>query len=82
MVESIIKNHLEIIKVLAKFQAIEATLKVAIVKFEFQSDKKSNTQKDSYSLSIVDELSFGLLLRRFNNIMEVQKYLLTFILGC
>lgn len=69
MAAELINNHREIVRVLAKFQAIEAVLKVYIVKHQVELDKKSNDLKVGYTLSAVDELSFGILLKRFK-----QKY--------
>ena len=54
MAAELINNHREIVRVLAKFQAIEAVLKVYIVKHQVELDKKSNDQKVGYTLSAVD----------------------------
>ena len=60
-----IHDFIEIAKLIGKFQALETGLKIVLIKHEITEDKKNDRLKDAYSLCKVDELSFGILLKRY-----------------
>ena len=68
-----INDFIEIAKLIAKFQSIETALKVILVQSQMEEDKKNNKLKDSYSLAEVDELPYGILLRRYAKVSRNQE---------
>lgn len=58
-------NILEPVKIIAKFQAIEAALKVLIIQKQIKADKLNNAERDSYSIDELDDFPYGVLLKRF-----------------
>lgn len=58
-------NIIEPVKIIAKFQAIEAALKILITQKLIKIDKLSGTEKESYTIDELDDLPYGQLLKRF-----------------
>lgn len=74
MVENLTYHLVEIAKLIGKFQVLELGLKVIVVKHEIAEDKNNNKLKTSYSIDHVDELSYGILLKRYARACENSEF--------
>jgi hypothetical protein len=70
----LINDFIEIAKLIGKFQALETGLKIVLVMHEIAEDKKNDKLKDDYSLREVDELSFGILLKRYKKVSGNKEF--------
>ena len=65
-----INDFIQLASLIGKFQAIEAGIKVVLVQNQIEQDRESNQLKDEYSLIEVDDLPYGVLLKRY---MKISK---------
>ena len=63
-----INDFIEVARLIGKFQALEMGIKVVLMKHEIAEDKKNGELKETYSLRKVDELPYGVLLKRYKKI--------------
>ena len=68
MANNLTNDFIEVSRLIGKFQALETGLKVILVFHEFAEDKQNDRLKEKYSLREVDELSYGILLKRYAKI--------------
>jgi hypothetical protein len=66
-------DFIQIATLVAKFQIIESGIKVVLVKNQIEQDKTSDQLKEEYSLSAVDDLSYGFLLKRYLKISKNKE---------
>jgi transcriptional regulator with XRE-family HTH domain len=57
-----------IVQSLGKFQLIECTLKVSLVRHEIEEDKQEGKLKELYSISELIDIPYGVLLKRYKKI--------------
>jgi hypothetical protein len=69
----LITDFVEIARLIAKFQSIETSLKVVLVLDQIEKDKKNNINDKLYSLDEVDDLPYGVLLKRYAKVSQNQE---------
>ena len=68
MATQVIANFAWIAQSLGKFQLIECTLKVNLVRHEIEKDKLEGKLKEFYSVSELIDIPYGVLLKRYKKI--------------
>ena len=68
-----IDNFIAIAQSLGKFQLIESALKVFLVNYQIGQDKLNGNLKESYSVSEIVDIPYGLLLKRYKKICIDQS---------
>ncbi len=68
-----IDNFVVIAQVLGKFQLIESFLKVFLVNYQASEDKLNGKLNESYSVSKLIDISYGVLLKRYKKICTNQS---------
>ncbi len=68
-----IDNFIAIAQSLGKFQLIESALKVFLVNYQIGQDRLNGKLKESYSVSDLVDIPYGLLLKRYKKICIDQS---------